>query len=215
MNTDIGLSSERRPTTDAGLNATVALDSRGGSVLVWLRFAAVGVIGAGLLYPTLATLVGGALFPAQAQGSLIERAGVLVGSSLIAQAFVSDAYFQPRPSAAGYDPRAAGGSNLAPGNPALRERSAASSAAITAREGVAAVAIPVDLLTASGSGLDPHLSPAAAGLQVARVARARGLAVDAVQALVDSHTLPPTLGVFGQSRVNVLELNLALDALAP
>ena len=191
------------------------LDSRGGSPLAWLRFAAVGVLCAGLLYPAVATLAGGALFPSQAQGSLIQRDGVPVGSRLVAQGFAGDGYFQPRPSAAGYDPRAAAGSNLSPGNPALRERVAASSAGIAAREGVAAADIPVDLVTASGSGLDPHLSPAAARLQVARVARSRGLPVESVQAAVDAHTLPPTFGVFGQWRVNVLELNLALDALAP
>lgn len=191
------------------------LDSRGGGVLAWLRFAAVGVLCAGLLYPAVATLAGGALFPAQAQGSLVQRDGVAVGSRLVAQGFTGDGYFQPRPSAAGYDPRAAAGSNLAPSNPALRERVAASSAGIAAREGVAAADIPVDLVTASGSGLDPHLSPAAARLQVARVARSRGMPVESVQAAVDANTLPPTFGVFGQSRVNVLELNLALDALAP
>ncbi|MFY2762599.1 potassium-transporting ATPase subunit KdpC [Arenimonas sp. MALMAid1274] len=191
------------------------LDSRGGSTLAWLRFAAVGVLGAGLLYPALATLAGQALFPEQARGSLIERDGVVVGSRLVAQPFVGDGYFQPRPSAVGYKPIAAGGSNLAPGNPALRERMVATSAEIAAREGVPARDIPADLVTASGSGLDPHLSPAATQLQVARVARARGLPVEVVQATVQAHTLAPTFGVFGQSRVNVLELNLALDAMAP
>lgn len=197
------------------MNHATPLDPRGGSPLSWLRFAAVGVLCAGLAYPVVATLAGGALFPAQAQGSLVQRGGVVVGSRLVAQAFVADGYFHPRPSAAGYDPRAAAGSNLAPGNPALRERVAASSAAIALREGVAAADIPVDMVTASGSGLDPHLSPAAARLQVPRVALARGITVGSVQAAVDAHTLPPTFGVFGQSRVNVLELNLALDALAP
>lgn len=197
------------------MSLETTLDTRGGGTLAWLRFAAVGVLLAGLLYPAVATLAGGALFPAQARGSLVERDGVVVGSRLVAQGFVGDGYFQPRPSAASYDPRAAAGSNLAPSNPALRERVAASSAAIAGREGAAAADIPVDLVTASGSGLDPHLSPAAARLQVARVARARGITVDSVQAAVEAHTLPPTLGVFGQSRVNVLELNLALDALAP
>lgn len=197
------------------MNHETTLDSRGGSSLSWLRFTAVGILATGLLYPAVATLAGGALFPAQAHGSLVERDGVVVGSRLVAQAFVGDGYFQPRPSAAGYDPRAAAGSNLAPSNPALRERVAASSASIAAREGVAAADIPVDLVTASGSGLDPHLSPAAARLQVARVARARGITPEAVQAAVEAHTLPPTFGVLGQARVNVLELNLALDTLAP
>jgi K+-transporting ATPase ATPase C chain len=194
---------------------TPNLDARGGSPLSWLRFAAVGVIGAGLLYPALATFAGQALFPAQARGSLIERDGVVIGSRLVAQPFADARYFQPRPSAAGFNPTAAAGSNLAPSNPALRERIAASSAEIAAREGVAASAIPADLVTASGSGLDPHLSPAAARLQVPRVARARGLAEASVQDAVDANTQAPTLGVFGQARVNVLELNLALDTLAP
>ena len=197
------------------MRTETTLDRRGGGPVVWLRFAALGVIGAGLLYPALTTLAGGLLFPAQAQGSLVSRDGVVVGSRLVAQAFTGDGYFQPRPSAAGYDPRAAAGSNLAPSNPALRERVAASSASIAAREGVSAADIPADLVTASGSGLDPHLSPASARLQVARVARARGVGIEAVQAAVDAHTLAPTFGVLGQARVNVLELNLALDALAP
>ena len=197
------------------MRTETTLDRRGGGPVVWLRFAALGVIGAGLLYPSLATFAGGLFFPAQAQGSLVIRDGAVVGSRLVAQAFAGDGYFQPRPSAAGYDPRAAAGSNLSPGNPALRERIAATAAAIAAREGITAADIPVDLVTASGSGLDPHLSPASARLQVARVARARGLRIEAVQAAVDDHTLAPTFGVFGQSRVNVLELNLALDALAP
>ncbi len=188
------------------------LDSHGGSVLTWLRFAAVGVISCGLLYPLLATFGGQALFPSQARGSLIERDGVIVGSHLLAQNFTAERYFQPRPSAANYDPRAAAGSNLAPSNPALRERVAASSMAIATRESIAADAIPVDLLTASGSGLDPHISPASAAVQVARVARARGISESDVQALVTANTLPPTFGVLGQVRVNVLELNLAMDA---
>lgn len=191
------------------------LDTRGGSALVWLRFAAVGVIGAGLLYPAVATFTGQALFPAQARGSMIERDGVQVGSSLVAQPFVGAGYFRPRPSAAGYDPRAVSGSNLGPGNPVLRERIATTSAEVAAREGLAAADIPTDLVTASGSGIDPHISPGAAAVQVARVARARGLEPAAVQALVARHTQGPSLGVFGQSRVNVLELNLALDAAAP
>lgn len=189
-----------------------SLDSRGGGTLAWLRFAAVGVIGAGLLYPAAATFAGQSLFPAQARGSLIERDGVVVGSSLVAQPFIGAGYFRPRPSAAGFDPRAVSGSNLGPGNPALRERIAATSAEVAAREGIAVGDVPVDLVTASGSGIDPHISPAAAAVQAARVARARGLPVADVQALVARHTAGPDLGVFGQARVNVLELNLALDA---
>ena len=197
------------------MTLATSLDTRGGSPLAWLRFAAVGVLAAGLLYPALATFTGQALFPAQARGSVIERDGVVVGSSLVAQPFTGAGYFQPRPSAAGFDPRALAGSNLGPGNPALRERIAATSADVAMREGIAAKEIPVDLVTASGSGIDPHISAAAAAVQVARVARARGLDPNAVRALVLVHTQGPSLGVFGQARVNVLELNLALDAAAP
>ena len=184
------------------------------SWLTALRFSIVSIICAGLLFPVVTALVGQTLFPAQANGSLITRDGVVVGSSLVAQPFADARYFQPRPSAAGFDPRALAGSNWAPSNPALRERIAATSAAVAGREGVAASAIPSDLVTASGSGIDPHISPDAARLQTARVAQARGLPAAQVQTLVDAATLAPTFGVFGQARVNVLELNLALDALA-
>lgn len=194
------------------MTVPTSLDRRGGGATLWIRFAATGVIGAGLLYPVIATFAGQVLFPAQANGSLIERDGVAVGSSLVAQPFIGAGYFRPRPSAAGFDPRAVSGSNFGSGNPALRERIAAASADIMAREGIAAHQVPVDLVTASGSGIDPHISPVAAAVQVARVARARGLAVADVEALVARHTTGPDLGVFGQARVNVLELNLALDA---
>ena len=180
--------------------------------LTALRFAIVSIVLAGLVFPLVTASVGQVLFPAQAGGSLITRDGVVVGSSLVAQPFVDARYFQPRPSAAGYDPRALAGSNWAPSNPALRERIAATSADISARDGVAASAIPSDLVTASGSGIDPHISPEAARLQIARVAQARGLDGAQVQTLVDAATLAPTFGVLGQARVNVLELNLALDA---
>lgn len=178
-----------------------------------LRFAGVAILGVGLAFPAIATLLGQALFPAQANGSLIERDGVVVGSSLVAQPFVAASYFQSRPSAANYDPTALAGSNLAPSHPALRERIAASSAEISAREGVTASAIPGDLVTASGSGIDPHISPAAAELQVARVAAARGVDPAEVRAAVAAATLPRSFGVLGQARVNVLQLNLALDAM--
>ncbi len=182
--------------------------------LTALRFAIVSIVLCGLVFPLATAGVGQVLFPAQAGGSLITRDGVVVGSSLVAQPFADARYFQPRPSAAGYDPRALAGSNWAPSNPALRERIAASSAAVTQREGVAASAIPGDLVTASGSGIDPHISPDAARLQVARVALARGLSAAQVQQLVAAGTLGATFGVLGQARVNVLELNLALDAVA-
>src|SRR4249919_2687001 len=193
-------------------HATSFLDNAGGGWQPALRFAIVAIAVTGLAFPLFATALGQLLFPLQARGSLIERNGIVVGSALVAQPFVSDQYFEPRPSAANYDPKALSGSNWAPSNPALRERIAASSAVIAAREHVPATAIPADLVTASGSGIDPHISPAAARLQIARVAKARGLSTTEVQALVDANTLAPTFGILGQSRVNVLELNLALDA---
>lgn len=196
-----------------GTEPVPPLDERGGNLRAWLAFALFNAVLCGLLYPALAVGLGGLLFPHQAGGSLVERDGRVVGSALIAQPFADARYFSPRPSAAGYDPRAAAGSNWAPSNPALAERIAAQSAAIAAREAVAAGAIPVDLVTASGSGLDPHISVAAAELQLARVARARGLGPDAVRALLDAHLEAPDLGVLGQPRVNVLALNLALDDL--
>lgn len=168
----------------------------------------------GLLYSGSATWLGTLLFPWQATGSLIEQDGAVLGSALVAQPFASPRYFQGRPSAVAHDPMATGGSNLAPGNPVLRERVREESVRIQALEGVTADAIAVDLLASSGAGLDPHISPAAARLQVARVAAARALPVDAVMAAVENAVEGPQWGVFGQSRVNVLLLNLALDQAA-
>jgi K+-transporting ATPase ATPase C chain len=168
----------------------------------------------GLGYSLVATGLGSVLFPRQAQGSVIERDGVVVGSSLVAQPFVDDRYFASRPSAAAYDPMALAGSNQARTSPDLRAAIGERVAAVAAREGIAPDAVPGDLATASGGGIDPHLSPEGVHVQVARVAAARGLARDQVQALVDLRTQGPTLGLLGASRVNVLELNLALDALA-
>lgn len=170
------------------------------------------LLGAGLAYSLVAALIGGVLFPAQSTGSLIEREGVVIGSKWVAQPFVGDGYFASRPSAAGYDPMAAAGSNMARTNPDLRTRIDEAVAAVATREGVASGDVPSDLVTQAGSGLDPHISPAAAELQVARVARARGLDAAAVRALVARHTEPRQFGVLGQPRVNVLQLNLALDA---
>lgn len=199
---------------------TIAVDSTiddkaASALLPAIRFAIVAIISFGLLYPALATFAGGLLFPAQANGSLITRDGKVLGSSLVAQNFVDDKYFQSRPSAAHYDPRAMAGSNLASTNPALRERMAESSKAISARDKIVATAIPVDMITTSGSGIDPHISPKAAKMQMNRVAKARGLTVEQVQVLIDANTLQPTFGLLGQSRVNVLQLNLALDAIKP
>ncbi|MEN5116351.1 potassium-transporting ATPase subunit KdpC [Luteimonas sp. TWI662] len=177
-----------------------------------LGLALIALLVAGLGYALLATGLGRVLFPVQAQGSLLERDGRIVGSSLVGQPFAGARWFVPRPSAAGYDPMAMAGSNLARGNPTLLAEIAAARRAIAAREGVAAVDVPDALITRSGSGIDPHIGPAAARLQVARVAAARGLDPAWVQALVDAHTQGPTFGLLGAARVNVLALNLALEA---
>lgn len=166
----------------------------------------------GIVYPLAMTGLGQALFPHQANGSPIVREGQVVGSELIGQSFVRDDYFWGRPSAAGdgYNARASSGANLGPTSRALAERVAAEAE----RYGVPAREIPVDLLTTSGSGLDPHISPEAASFQARRVAEARGLPVEAVETLIAAHIETPIAGVVGERRVNVLRLNLALDALA-
>ncbi len=190
-------------------------DKAASRLLPAIRFSIITILVVGLSYPIVATLIGGLLFPHQANGSLIMRNGKAVGSSLVAQSFVGDRYFQSRPSAANYDPRALAGSNLASTNPALRERMLESSKAIAARENIAVNTIPVDMVTASGSGIDPHISPESARVQSARVAKARVLTAAQVQAAIDANTEMPIFGVLGQARVNVLQLNLALDAITP
>lgn len=181
-------------------------------LLTALRAALVFLVLCGLIYTGVATFLGGLLFPHQATGSLIERNGEPLGSSLVGQPFESAQYFYGRPSAADYDPTATGGSNLAPSNPELRDRARGDSERIQASEGANADSIPVDLVAASGAGLDPHISPAAAELQAPRVAAARSIRVETVREVIKQHTQGPQWGVFGQPRVNVLELNLALDA---
>ncbi|KAF1714689.1 potassium-transporting ATPase subunit C [Pseudoxanthomonas yeongjuensis] len=165
----------------------------------------------GLLYSLAGTALGRGLFPQQATGSIVTVDGKAVGSSLIAQPFADPRYFQPRPSAANYDPMAAAGSNQARTNPDLRKRIEETAAAVAARDGIAAQDVPAELVTQSGSGLDPHLSPAGTQVQIARVAQARGLDPSAVAAWVAANTQAPQFGALGQPRVNVLELNLALD----
>ena len=199
--------------TNQSKPADLELDSSGGHPITWLIFAVFSVLAFGLLYPLVTTLLGQTLFPFQARGSLLERNGAVVGSSLVGQSFSGGGFFVGRPSSAGkgYDPTSASGSNYAASNPALIERATATAKEIAAREGVSPDQIPVDLIAASGSGLDPHISPAAAELQVARVARARNSTPDAIRALVQKHTAVPTFGILGQARVNVLELNLKLQ----
>lgn len=170
----------------------------------------------GAIYPALVTATARVLFPSQAEGSVITVDGQAVGSSLIGQPTTSPRYFHGRPSATGrvpYDSAASAGSNLGPLNPALGDAVAARVAALRAEDPGNDAPIPVDLVTTSGSGLDPHISPAAAQWQAARVARVRGLDAARVQALVAEHTEGRSYDLLGEPRVNVLELNLALDAL--
>lgn len=177
-------------------------------------FLALSII-AGLLYPLLTTGIAGLLFPAQAAGSLVERDGRIVGSALIGQSFSDPANFWGRPSATSpepYNAAASSGSNQGPLNPALVDAVTARIEALKAADPNNQAAVPVDLVTASASGLDPHISVAAANYQVARVASARNLPVTTVQALVDAHIEPRQLGLFGEAHVNVLQLNLALLA---
>jgi K+-transporting ATPase ATPase C chain len=179
----------------------------------------------GIVYPLVMTGIAQVIFPDKADGSLIERDGVVIGSELIGQSFVDPdtgytlpGYFRSRPSAAGsgYDAGISSGSNLGPTNQVLIDRVTADVAIIREENRLAADAlIPVDLVTASGSGLDPAISPASAEIQIARVARERGLTEEQVRELVEDATEGRTLWVFGEERVNVLKLNLALDELAP
>lgn len=159
----------------------------------------------GVVYPLAVTAVAAVAFPAQAGGSLVLRDGVVVGSSLIGQSFTDPGHFAARPSAVGYDAAASGGSQLGPSHPKLVEDARARMATLGLSQA------PVDLVTTSGSGLDPHLSPAGALAQVPRVAAARGMDEAALRALVAAHVEGRTFGVLGEPRVQVLALNLALD----
>jgi potassium-transporting ATPase KdpC subunit len=180
-------------------------------------FALLGAL-SGLVYPLAVTGAAKALFPSQAAGSLVVRNGATVGSTLIGQNFSDPRHFWGRPSATApqpYNASASGGSNLGPLNPVLVDAVQARMAALRAADPGNIGPVPVDLVTASASGLDPDISPAAARYQAARVARVRGLPVEDVNALIASHTQAPLWGLVGEPRVNVLALNLSLDERGP
>jgi K+-transporting ATPase ATPase C chain len=180
------------------------------ALVVFLAFTVL----TGVAYPLAVTGIAQVAFTGRADGSLIERDGEIVGSRLVGQAFSGPRYFHPRPSAAGngYDGMASGPSNLGPRNEDLLAAVRARRTDYRRENGLpSSAAVPIDAVTASGSGLDPHISPANARLQAPRVARARGLPLDRVLPLVDEHTDGRSLGVLGEPGVNVLELNLALD----
>jgi K+-transporting ATPase ATPase C chain len=169
----------------------------------------------GIIYPLVVTGLAQLIFPKQANGQLIQKDGKTIGSSIIAQGFSSPAYFHPRPSFAGigYDPTNTNGSQLGPTNQKLVERVKADVS--NARVENPNMPVPIDLVTGSGSGLDPHITPAAAEFQLPRVARERGITVDQLSALVQKHTEDRQFGFLGEPRVNVLELNLELDERFP
>jgi K+-transporting ATPase ATPase C chain len=183
-------------------------------ISIWMTLATTVLLG--IVYPLVVTGLAQALFPQRANGELVEAGGKIVGSRLIGQPFTTPGYFHSRPSAAGpagYDGTQSGGSNLGPTNKALLDRVSASVQTTQAENPNAP--IPVDLVTTSGSGLDPNISPAAAEFQILRVARERNMKEDDVRLLVKAHTAERQLGFFGERRVNVLELNLDLDATNP
>jgi K+-transporting ATPase ATPase C chain len=187
------------------------------NLVISIWFTLVTTVIFGMIYPLGVTGLAQLLFPGKANGQLIEKDGKVMGSRIIGQAFTGPEYFHSRPSAAGtgngYDPTSSGGSNLGPTNQALLDRVKADVQKLHAEN--PGSAIPVDLVTTSGSGLDPDISPASAEFQVARIARERSLSEQAVRALVQQHTLGRQFGFLGEPRVNVLELNLALDSMRP
>jgi len=171
----------------------------------------------GIVYPVVMVMVCNTILPSQSQGSLVTHGDVVVGSSLIGQNFTKPGYFQPRPSAAGdkgYDATSSSGSNLGPTNKVLIDTvKARLKELLESNPGMSAGEVPIDLVTASGSGLDPEISPAAAEFQVPRIAKARGLSEDAVRGVIEAHTRGRWAGVIGEAGVNVLAANLALDDL--
>ena len=182
-----------------------------------VRMTLVLTVLTGMLYPALVTGIAQAIFPRQANGSLIEANGKVIGSELIGQKFSKPEYFQGRPSAAGdgYDAASSGATNFGPTNQKLAERIKTDAEKFRKENPEFSGNVPADLLTSSASGLDPDLSPASAAAQVSRVAKARGIAPDQIQEFVQRYTEARQLGFLGEPRVNVLKLNLALDARYP
>jgi K+-transporting ATPase ATPase C chain len=183
-------------------------------ISIWFTLATTVLLG--IVYPLVVTALAQLMFPRQANGELIQVGGKLAGSHLIGQPFTAPGYFYSRPSAAGaagYDPTASGGSNLGPTNKMLLDRVSASVKSLQPTN--PNTPIPADLVTTSGSGLDPHISPASAEFQVSRVAHERGMSEQDVRALVQKHTEGRQFGVLGEPHVNVLDLNLDMDALHP
>ena len=179
-----------------------------------ILYTVVTVIVLGLVYPLVMTGIGMLVFPHQANGSLVESSGKVVGSEIIGQLWTKPQYFQGRPSAAGkgYDPTSTGGTNLAPTSKKLMDATKTTIAALKRANPNAVGEPPIDLVTSSGSGIDPDISPAAAAWQIPRVAAARHMTPAAVKAIVDAHVKSPAIGILGDARVNVLQLNRALDA---
>jgi len=185
------------------------------NLIAAVRMTIVTTLILGIVYPLAITAIAQVAFPSQANGQLIDRNGTVVGSSIIGQGFSSPGYFRPRPSAAGagYDAANSAGTQLGPTNKKLVDAVKANVEA--ARKENPSAPVPIDLVTTSASGFDPHISPAAADFQVPRVARERGISDADVRRLVEAHTEVRQLGFFGEPRVNVLELNMALDAQHP
>jgi K+-transporting ATPase ATPase C chain len=203
--------------TPTKTSAAVAESKPGGALahlLTSILYTVVTVILLGLIYPLVITLIGSLIFPHQANGSFVESNGKVVGSAIIGQLWTKPQYFQGRPSAAGkgYDPTSTGGTNLAPTSKKLIDATKATIAALKKANPNAVGEPPMDLVTSSASGIDPEISPEAARWQIPRVAAARHMSAAAVQAIVDAHVQGRQLGILGEPRVNVLELNVDLDA---
>ena len=207
----------RPPSRANGADVVVAANAREGTfahVLTSVLYTVVTVVLLGIIYPVVITLIGSVVFPHQANGSLLERNGKVVGSAIIGQLWTKPQYFQGRPSAAGkngYDPTSTGGTNLAPTSKKLIDATKATIASLEKANPGAVGPPPMDLVTSSGSGVDPDISPESANWQIPRIAAARGMSRDAVSAIVNAHVHGRTIGILGEPRVNVLDLNLALD----